>query len=149
MASIKVHGVPMSTATMRVLATLYEKDLQFELIPVDMRAGAHKQEAHLALNVTPFSLSLFTNKQNWKHFMFGFSNYLTMIFVLFQPFGQIPALEDGDLTLFGQFTFALINDLTFLDLQKHHYALVTLYWITIYLKWQTVMIIFVAESFCW
>ncbi|CAA0377557.1 unnamed protein product [Arabidopsis thaliana] len=66
MASIKVHGVPMSTATMRVLATLYEKDLQFELIPVDMRAGAHKQEAHLALN----------------------------------PFGQIPALEDGDLTLF-------------------------------------------------
>ncbi|EFH56580.1 glutathione S-transferase [Arabidopsis lyrata subsp. lyrata] len=66
MATIKVHGVPMSTATMRVLAALYEKDLQFELIPVDMRAGAHKQEPHLSLN----------------------------------PFGQIPALEDGDLSLF-------------------------------------------------
>ncbi|KAG7570852.1 Glutathione S-transferase C-terminal [Arabidopsis thaliana x Arabidopsis arenosa] len=66
MATIKVHGVPMSTATMRVLAALYEKDLQFELIPVDMRAGAHKQEPYLSLN----------------------------------PFGQIPALEDGDLSLF-------------------------------------------------
>lgn len=51
-AVIKVHGVPMSTATMRVLAALYEKDLQFELIPVDMRAGAHKQEPYLSLNVT-------------------------------------------------------------------------------------------------
>ncbi|CAN6815851.1 unnamed protein product [Brassica oleracea] len=66
MASIKVHGVPMSTATMRVLAALYEKELEFELIPVDMRAGAHKQEPFLSLN----------------------------------PFGQIPALQDGDLTLF-------------------------------------------------
>ncbi|KAH0933213.1 hypothetical protein HID58_010330 [Brassica napus] len=50
MASIKVHGVPMSTATMRVLAALYEKELEFELIPVDMRAGAHKQEPFLSLN---------------------------------------------------------------------------------------------------
>ncbi|KAJ0239964.1 Glutathione S-transferase F8 [Hirschfeldia incana] len=66
MASIKVHGVPMSTATMRVLAALYEKELEFELLPVDMRAGAHKQEPFLSLN----------------------------------PFGQIPALQDGDLTLF-------------------------------------------------
>ena len=53
MASIKVHGVPMSTATMRVLAALYEKELEFELIPVDMRAGAHKQEPFLSLNVSP------------------------------------------------------------------------------------------------
>ncbi|XP_009142506.1 glutathione S-transferase F8, chloroplastic [Brassica rapa] len=63
---IKVHGVPISTATMRVLATLYEKGLDFELVPVDMKAGAHKQEPLISLN----------------------------------PFGQIPALLDGDLTLF-------------------------------------------------
>lgn len=68
MATIKVHGVPMSTATMRVLAALYEKDLQFELIPVDMRAGAHKQEPHLSLNVT----------QRTNLFLV-FSNYLTAI----------------------------------------------------------------------
>ncbi|KFK37514.1 hypothetical protein AALP_AA4G267100 [Arabis alpina] len=66
MAGIKVHGFPMSTATMRVLAALYEKELDFDLIFVDMRAGAHKQESFLSLN----------------------------------PFGQVPALEDGDLTLF-------------------------------------------------
>uniref|UniRef100_M4CJQ0 glutathione transferase n=2 Tax=Brassica campestris TaxID=3711 RepID=M4CJQ0_BRACM len=51
---------------MRVLATLYEKGLDFELVPVDMKAGAHKQEPLISLN----------------------------------PFGQIPALLDGDLTLF-------------------------------------------------
>ncbi|CAN7006619.1 unnamed protein product [Brassica oleracea var. botrytis] len=63
---IKVHGLPISTATMRVLATLYEKGLDFEIVPVDMKAGAHKQEPLISLN----------------------------------PFGQIPALLDGDLTLF-------------------------------------------------
>ncbi|KAJ4892547.1 hypothetical protein Rs2_32295 [Raphanus sativus] len=66
MAGIKVHGVPISTTTMRVLATLYEKGLDFELVPVDMKGGAHKQEPLISLN----------------------------------PFGQIPALLDGDLTLF-------------------------------------------------
>ncbi|KAF3576778.1 hypothetical protein DY000_02028266 [Brassica cretica] len=47
---IKVHGVPISTATMRVLATLYEKGLDFEIVPVDMKAGAHKQEPLISLN---------------------------------------------------------------------------------------------------
>jgi glutathione S-transferase len=41
MAPIKVHGLPYSTATQRVLATLYEKELEFELVPVDMKAGEH------------------------------------------------------------------------------------------------------------
>ncbi|KAL9235777.1 hypothetical protein vseg_010513 [Gypsophila vaccaria] len=64
--AIKVHGNPMSTATLRVLAALHEKQLDFEFVPVDMRAGAHKQEPFLSLN----------------------------------PFGQVPALEDGDVKLF-------------------------------------------------
>lgn len=51
MAGIKVHGVPISTTTMRVLATLYEKGLDFELVPVDMKGGAHKQEPLISLNV--------------------------------------------------------------------------------------------------
>ena len=66
MAAIKVHGLPMSTATMRVLAVLHEKGLEFELVPVDMAAGAHKQEPFLSLN----------------------------------PFGQVPAFEEGDLKMF-------------------------------------------------
>ncbi|XP_048130317.1 glutathione S-transferase-like isoform X3 [Rhodamnia argentea] len=63
---MKVHGAVLSTAAMRVFATLYEKDLEFEFVPVDMGAGEHKQERFLALN----------------------------------PFGQVPAFEDGDLQLF-------------------------------------------------
>ncbi|CAN6561462.1 unnamed protein product [Malus baccata var. baccata] len=66
MAAIKVHGNVISTAAMRVFATLYEKDIEFELVPIDMRAGEHKKEPFISLN----------------------------------PFGQVPAFEDGDLKLF-------------------------------------------------
>ncbi|XP_030947682.1 glutathione S-transferase-like [Quercus lobata] len=66
MAAIKVHGNPLSTASMRVLATVYEKEIDHEFAFVDMRAGEHKKEHFLSLN----------------------------------PFGQVPALEDGDLKLF-------------------------------------------------
>eukprot|EP01018_Ginkgo_biloba_P009466 Gb_36282 [translate_table: standard] len=65
--AIKVHGLPFSTCTTRVLACLNEKEVtDYELIPVNLMAGAHKQPPFLALN----------------------------------PFGQIPAFQDGDLTLF-------------------------------------------------
>lgn len=50
MAVLKVHGHPMSGPTMRVLACLYEKDLEFEFVPVDMKSGAHKKESFLAMN---------------------------------------------------------------------------------------------------
>lgn len=51
MAAIKVHGSSSSTATTRVLATLYEKEVEFEFVLVDMRAGEHKKESFLSLNV--------------------------------------------------------------------------------------------------
>ncbi|KAH7837459.1 hypothetical protein Vadar_014087 [Vaccinium darrowii] len=64
---MKVHGAVYSTASQRVFACLYEKQLEFELVPIDMiGAGAHKKEPFISLN----------------------------------PFGQVPAFEDGDLTLF-------------------------------------------------
>ncbi|KAK0582353.1 hypothetical protein LWI29_024559 [Acer saccharum] len=66
MAGIKIHGSVISTAAQRVFACLYEKDTDFELVPVDMSAGEHKSEAFLAKN----------------------------------PFGQVPAFEQGDLYLF-------------------------------------------------
>nr|BAM14582.1 putative glutathione S-transferase [Cyclamen persicum x Cyclamen purpurascens] len=66
MAPLKVHGSPMSTATQRVLVCLYEKDLDFEFVPVNMGTGDHKKEPFISRN----------------------------------PFGQVPAFEDGDLTLF-------------------------------------------------
>ncbi|XP_030543337.2 glutathione S-transferase-like [Rhodamnia argentea] len=63
---MKVYGTVLSSATMRVFAALYEKDLEFTFVPVNLRAGEHKEEHFLALN----------------------------------PFGQVPAFEDGDLKLF-------------------------------------------------
>ncbi|KAI4301378.1 hypothetical protein L6164_034663 [Bauhinia variegata] len=66
MAAIKVHGSPISTATMRVIACLHEKELDFEFVVLDMANQQHKEEPFLSLN----------------------------------PFGQVPAFEDGDLKLF-------------------------------------------------
>ncbi|KAL1225135.1 Glutathione S-transferase F3 [Cardamine amara subsp. amara] len=66
MAGIKVFGHPASTSTRRVLIALHEKNLDFELVHVEIKDGEHKKEAFLARN----------------------------------PFGQVPAFEDGDLKLF-------------------------------------------------
>ncbi|KAF5182237.1 Glutathione s-transferase [Thalictrum thalictroides] len=63
---IKVLGIPMSTCTARVLTSLLEKEVDYELVPIDMGKGEHKSPDYLA-----------------KH-----------------PFGQIPVLQDDDLTLF-------------------------------------------------
>ncbi|XP_062083290.1 glutathione S-transferase-like [Humulus lupulus] len=63
---VKVIGTAYSIATMRVMACLYEKDLDFELVPVNLSTGEHKREPFVSLN----------------------------------PFGQVPAFEDGDLKLY-------------------------------------------------
>lgn len=66
MAGIKVFGHPASIATRRVLIALHEKNLDFELVHVELKDGEHKKEPFLSRN----------------------------------PFGQVPAFEDGDLKLF-------------------------------------------------
>ncbi|EOX95009.1 Glutathione S-transferase 7 isoform 1 [Theobroma cacao] len=66
MAVIKAHGSLLSTATQRVLLCLYEKEVEFQFVPVNMGAGEHKSENYLSLN----------------------------------PFGQVPAFEEGNLKLF-------------------------------------------------
>jgi len=54
MAKIKVHGLPFSSCTARVLACLNEKQVEYELIPVNARAGDDKKPQYLSLN--PFGL---------------------------------------------------------------------------------------------
>ena len=49
--ALKIHGMWYSNASGRVLATLYEKEVQFELIPVDIMKGEQKAPAYLALQV--------------------------------------------------------------------------------------------------
>ncbi|XXG59903.1 hypothetical protein AAC387_Pa04g1907 [Persea americana] len=66
MATVKVYGPPMSTAVSRVLACLIEKDVDFQLINVDMSKGQHKSPDFLKI----------------------------------QPFGQVPAFQDENITLF-------------------------------------------------
>lgn len=63
---IKVHGSALSTATQRVLACLYEKELAFEFIPVNMAVGEHKKEPFLALNVSVKFPCLISTE--WRHF---------------------------------------------------------------------------------
>lgn len=44
---IKVYGAAPSTCTKRVLATLEEKKVPYELITIDLANGAHKSEDYL------------------------------------------------------------------------------------------------------
>eukprot|EP00253_Pinus_taeda_P036140 PITA_36140 len=62
---IKVFGLPFSACTATVLACLNEKEVAYQVIPVDILAGDHKQPPFLSIN----------------------------------PFGEIPAVQDGALTL--------------------------------------------------
>ncbi|CAN1747948.1 Glutathione S-transferase [Linum perenne] len=48
-APVKVYGPPLSTAVSRVLACLIEKDVPFQLVPVDMSKGEHKKPEFLKL----------------------------------------------------------------------------------------------------
>ncbi|XP_011014105.1 PREDICTED: glutathione S-transferase F8, chloroplastic-like [Populus euphratica] len=64
MAPFKLHGSVLSTNTQRVLATLYEKEVEFELVNVNLGAGEHKQEPHISLNV---SALLILKEKNLHH----------------------------------------------------------------------------------
>jgi len=44
---IKVYGMAMSTCTQRVLTTLIEKGLKYEIVNVDFAAGEHKSPKYL------------------------------------------------------------------------------------------------------
>ncbi|TKY52537.1 Glutathione S-transferase F13 [Spatholobus suberectus] len=64
--ALKLYGLAMSTNTTRAMICFHEKEVDFELVPVNVFATEHKQPPFLSKN----------------------------------PFGLIPVLEDGDLTLF-------------------------------------------------
>ncbi|CAA0828190.1 Glutathione S-transferase F7 [Striga hermonthica] len=48
--TMKVYGMVFSPPVQRVLACLHEKELDYEFVQIDMKAGEHKQETFLALN---------------------------------------------------------------------------------------------------
>jgi glutathione S-transferase len=63
---MKIFGDSRSTNTRKVLTTLAELGVQYDLVHVDFALGEHKREPHLSR----------------------------------QPFGQIPALDDGGFALY-------------------------------------------------
>ena len=50
--AIKIHGMPQSGCTLRVLAAAHEKEIDYELVHVDLKTGAHKHPSFLSLNVS-------------------------------------------------------------------------------------------------
>jgi glutathione S-transferase len=52
MAVRKVYGSLNSPATLKVLACLFEHDLDFEFVPVNLNAGEHKKKPFLSMNVS-------------------------------------------------------------------------------------------------
>src|SRR5690349_14977774 len=45
---LTVYGHPMSTCTRKVLMTLAENEMPFEMSVVDFATGAHKKEPHIS-----------------------------------------------------------------------------------------------------
>lgn len=75
-APLKVYGPTLSTAVSRVLACLLEKDVEFQLIPINMSKGEHKKPDFLRMQV----LSIV-----FLHF--------TILLILVSPANQFPNLN--------------------------------------------------------
>jgi hypothetical protein len=58
MAPLKLYGLPLSPNVVRVATVLNEKGLEFEVVPVDLTTGAHKQPEFIAINVRTGTSSL-------------------------------------------------------------------------------------------
>ncbi|KAK6773038.1 hypothetical protein RDI58_028276 [Solanum bulbocastanum] len=54
---VKVYGPTLSTAVSRVLACLLEKNVQFQLIPVNMAKGEHKKPDYLKIQAKSRSIN--------------------------------------------------------------------------------------------
>ncbi|CAH9080767.1 unnamed protein product [Cuscuta europaea] len=83
--ALKVHGILLSPALLKVIACLEEKELDYELVSINFSAGEHKKQPFLRLN----------------------------------PFGQVPAIEDGDLILFESRAITQYISHTYIDRGSH------------------------------
>lgn len=111
---MKLYGPSLSGNVARVMACLEEKGVDYELVAVNMIAGEHKKPPHILRNVLYLSLSHFACQfVELLFFHEIFSDWFCFLGLSLQPFGQVPALEDGDLMLFGE----LLHPLNYLILR--------------------------------
>jgi glutathione S-transferase len=85
--TITVYGAYRSTCTKRVLATLHEKGLKYELQPIDLATGEQKVRV----------------RKSWKHNVKYIYVYCQSPKYLEekQPFGVIPVLVDDGFQIYG------------------------------------------------
>lgn len=55
MGSVKVFGLPASTDVSRVLACMFEKEVEFQLIRIDTYKNDHKVPEFLRLQVAQYT----------------------------------------------------------------------------------------------
>ncbi|XP_028552545.1 probable glutathione S-transferase GSTF1 [Dendrobium catenatum] len=101
---VKLFGSPVSTCTARVMLCMEEIGLQYELVPVDLKAGEHQRPPHSDRN--PFCQIPALQDGGLVLFGEGFLCSPKFKFATLRlirkpkPFCQIPALQDGGLVLF-------------------------------------------------
>jgi glutathione S-transferase len=90
---MKVYGWAVSPWMARALVCLEEAGVEYEVVPMSRCGGDHRRPEHLARNVR----TLIPFEFGYYFASLAGSNEL---FAVLQPFGEIPVLEDGDLTLY-------------------------------------------------
>lgn len=96
--SRKLFGYALSSNSVRIAALLNEKGLDYDLVAVDLD---NKTPEFLAISVRNILISLMKSFNQIK-FAASLTRSVHLLIPLpAQPFGQIPAFQDGDDTLFG------------------------------------------------
>lgn len=67
--AVKVYGTLRSGCTQRVLACFLEKEVEFEIVDIDLQAGEQKRPEFLLLQVTFIILS---DQPDYKRFIISY-----------------------------------------------------------------------------
>ena len=112
---ITVVGSYLSPYTLRVLIELEELGVDYEWKPVDIKRGEHRTPEFRKLQVLALPRLLRISMQVCLHcpdciqsVLFP-QQILTQFVFWMQPFGQVPVLQDDDLTIFGELTIAMTS----------------------------------------
>jgi glutathione S-transferase len=79
--AFQLHGFSLSTCTRRVALIAKERNVQYELIPVDVKVAEHKQPPHLEHQ--PFGQVPYITVRHLSFFLsYAVSRYINFSFLL-------------------------------------------------------------------